>query len=276
MDASPLMAGSHKGALLLPVMLMILFELLWLRRRGRPGYDWRESSASLGVAIGNGLMRPLTALALLPLFELAYDNRLLHIEVETPLMFVATIVVVDFAYYWVHRASHAARWLWATHSVHHSSTRFNLSCAYRLGWTDLVSGSWMFLALLVWVGWPAQIVTGAFALNLAFQFFVHTETIGSLGPLERVFNTPAHHRVHHASNDELLDRNFGGIFIIWDRLFGTYAESAPGQQLQYGLHGRPASYNPVVIALGEWRRLIADLAHSRGVSEFVRTAVSKP
>jgi sterol desaturase/sphingolipid hydroxylase (fatty acid hydroxylase superfamily) len=266
--------------LLLALIALIAIEFLWLRYRKTahrdPAYSLAETAASTGVALGNALIRPLTALALTPLFRYAEAHQLWSIPLHGVAGFVVLFVVVDAVYYGFHRASHSVRWLWATHSVHHSTQHFNPSAAYRLGWTELLAGVWMFLLPLVWLGAPALPTLAAFALNLAFQFFLHTEAIGRLGWLERIFNTPEHHRVHHACNAELLDRNFGGVLIVWDRLFGSYAESDADTPLRFGIAGAAARYNPLAIAFAEWRRLLGDMRRAPSPLAAIRIALSKP
>ncbi|MGH8443877.1 MAG: sterol desaturase family protein, partial [Solimonas sp.] len=244
--------------------------LAW-RRRG--GYDWRESAASAAVAVGNAGVRLLNALLLAPLFAWVYAHRLFDPAVDGPAAFAAVVVLADFVYYWLHRSSHALRWMWATHAVHHSTTQLNLSAAYRLGWTELLSGTWLFLLVPVALGVPPAMMAAAFALNLVYQFFLHGSAIGRLGWLEWLFNTPAHHRVHHACNDGLLDRNFGGILIVWDRLFGTFAEKPEGVELRYGLAGRAARHHPLAVVFGEWRAIVADLRAAPGWRARLRVLV---
>lgn len=256
---SPMLFQSAAQAQQRPLLLGLLVLLALLEWRLRPAaYDWRESAASTAVALGNVLIRPLTAALLAPLFAWVAARAPFELPVRTPLAFLGLLLLVDLVYYGYHRASHHLRWLWATHSVHHSSTHFNLSAAYRLGWTDLLSGTWLWLLALVALGFPAPAVLAAFGLNLMFQFFVHTEAVRSLGWLEWLINTPAHHRVHHASNEALRDRNFGGLLIVWDRLFGTFAQAPADEPLRYGLAGVPRSDNPLRIVFGEWGRLLAD------------------
>lgn len=267
--------------LLLPLLLtLIAIEFLWLRyRRGAQrgaAYSLGETAASTAIALGNALIRPWSALALAPLFRYAELHRAADWPLHGVSGFMLLFFVVDAAYYFFHRASHSVRWLWATHSVHHSTQHFNLSAAYRLGWTELLAGAWMFLLPLVWLGAPLLPAIAAFALNLVFQFFLHTEAVGRLGWLERVFNTPAHHRVHHACNAPLLDRNFGGVLIVWDRLFGSYADQAGDEPLRYGIAGLPARHNPLAIAFGEWRRLFTDMGRAGGPIAALRVAVSRP
>ncbi|WP_028079790.1 sterol desaturase family protein [Solimonas soli] len=265
-------AAPHRPIVLAVFLLLIAAEAAWLAWRGRAGYDWRETLASTVIAAGNMLIRPLNLLLLAPLFALVYAHRLFDLRLQGLPSFVALMIGVDFVYYWFHRASHRLRWMWATHAVHHSSTRLNLSAAYRLGWTELFSGAWLFLLVPVWLGVSPPLVAGAFALNLVYQFILHSSVIGRLGWLEWVFNTPAHHRVHHAVNAELLDRNFGGILIVWDRLFGTFAE-APAEELRYGVLGRAPAYRPLVLVGREWWAMFADWRAARGWRARLRTLV---
>lgn len=268
-------SGTQRAPLLL-LLGLVLAEMLWTSWRRRPVYDWRETGASTLIAVGNRFIRPLTGLLLAPIFAYAYAHRLWTISLGGIAGFVLLVLVVDFLYYGYHRASHRVRWLWATHAVHHSSTHFNLSAAYRLGWTELLSGAWLIVLALVWIGVPAQLVAGAFALNLLYQFFLHTQTVGSLGVLEYVLNTPTHHRVHHASNAAVCDRNFGGILIIWDRLFGSFAAAPQDEPLRYGLAGLKASRNPLRILFGEWLRMLADARRAGSLREGLRVLISPP
>jgi sterol desaturase/sphingolipid hydroxylase (fatty acid hydroxylase superfamily) len=148
--------------------------------------------------------------------------------------------------------------MWATHAVHHSATRLNLTAAIRLGWTGALSGSALFFVPLIWLGFHPVALGAMLGLNLAYQLFIHTELIGRLGPLEWVLNTPEHHRVHHASNAACLDRNYGGVLIIYDRLFGTLAAPPKDEALRYGLVHPVESHNPVRIALGEWFSMLKE------------------
>lgn len=265
--------GARRPWLAALMVSLVMAELIWLARRRRGGYDWRETAASGAVAAGNILFRPLQALLLAPLFAWVYQHRVSEVRIDGLSDFLLLVVAMDFIYYLFHRSSHALRWMWATHAVHHSSTQLNLSAAYRLGWTNLLSGGWLFLLLPVWLGVTPAAVAAAFALNLSYQFFLHSRVVGRLGILEWVFNTPEHHRVHHACNEGLVDRNFGGILIIWDRLFGSFAERAPQQQLRYGVIGREPSHNPFVITLCEWRALFADVRQARGLPAKLKALI---
>ena len=173
------------------------------------------------------------------------------------LAWVAAIFGWDFLYYWNHRLSHESRWLWAVHVAHHSSQRYNLSTALRQPVADSITIAVPY-TLLALVGVRPPLVEQARALNLIYQFWIHTEAIGSLGRLERVLNTPSHHRVHHGSNRRYLDRNHGSILIVWDRLFGTFEPE--GEPVVYGLTTNIETFNPARIATHEVVDIARDVA----------------
>lgn len=226
-------------------------------------HDAKETAASFVIAIGNRIVRSLEAGLLAVPFFLAYQHRLLDINLTSPLAWVALFLLVEFVYYWHHRASHTVRWLWATHSVHHSPTRFNLTAGIRLGWTAGISGHFLFYVPLALIGFHPLAIAAVLGVNLAYQFFIHSELVPRLGPLEWILNTPTHHRVHHACNEKCLDKNYGGTLIIFDRLFGTFAAAPKDEPLRYGLVGRQPSNNPVAIVFGEWSAIIRDLRRAK-------------
>jgi len=166
----------------------------------------------------------------------------------------------DFIYYWNHRASHESRWLWAVHVVHHSSERYNLSTALRQPVAEGITLSVPY-GLLALAGVRPGLIEQARGINLIYQFWIHTEAIKRLSWVERVFNTPSHHRVHHGSNRRYLDRNHGSILILWDKLFGTFEEE--DEPVVYGLTRNIDSFNPVTIAGHEWLDLAEDVASAQ-------------
>jgi sterol desaturase/sphingolipid hydroxylase (fatty acid hydroxylase superfamily) len=258
-DTSVQLAAVPKGLVLGVAVLFIGLEILYARLADHDLHDIRETSASIGVAIGDQIARAAGAgLAAVPMFWV-YGHRLFDIPITGVASALALFVALEFAYYWMHYASHTIRWMWATHAVHHSATRYNFSAAIRLGWTSLISGNFLFFVPLAWLGFHPMAITTMLALNLLYQFFLHTELSPRLGPLEWVLNTPAHHRVHHASNEPCLDKNFGGVLIVFDRLFGTFAEAPRNVPLAYGVRGAEPSHNPFRIAFSEWGRMIRDL-----------------
>lgn len=166
----------------------------------------------------------------------------------------------DAIYYWNHRLSHESRWLWAVHVVHHSSERYNLSTALRQPVAEGVTLSVPY-GLLALLGVRPSLIENARALNLIYQFWIHTEAIGSIGWLEKVLNTPSHHRVHHGSNRRYLDRNHGSILIIWDKLFGTFEPEV--ERPVYGLTRNIDTFDPRRVATHEWRDIARDIVGSR-------------
>lgn len=284
MDLSALDFLHHRGHLSLLILGLIIGEYLWLRLLARPKsapgtvapYDLKETAATFAIALGQIALRGITALLLQPVFRLVATHRLLDIKMDGVLSWLALLLVVDFVYYWFHRCSHRVAWMWASHAVHHSSTRFNFSAAYRLGWTSFLSGGWLFFLLPILVGFPPLAVVLMLSLNLTFQLFLHTTVIGRLGLLEGLFNTPRHHQVHHAANDGCLDRNFGGILIIFDRLFGTFAAAPQDEALRFGRRDGKTSYNPIVIAFGEWARLLRRLMQADSPRAALAVLVGRP
>ena len=239
-------------------------------------HDFRESAASFGVALGQNVVRAMEAgLVAIP-FLFAYNHRLFDFDPFAWPSVVALFLATEFIYYWHHRASHRIRWMWATHAVHHSATRLNLTAAIRLGWTGNISGNFLFFALLAWIGFHPVAIIAMLGVNLLYQFFIHTELAPRLGPVEWVLNTPAHHRVHHASNATCLDKNFGGILIIFDRLFGTFGEKPTGEPLRYGLVDGMTSYNPLRIVFGEWLAMFRDVSRARSMLDKLRVLFAPP
>ena len=233
--------------------------------RKRQAYNWRASLASLADALGRDFIvyRFLPFGLAVPVIGWAWGHRLTTVPLGGATALAVLFIGQEFCYYWFHRASHRVRWFWATHAVHHSSNELNLSAAYRFGWTGRLTGTGIFYAPLVWLGFPPVAVFGVLSLNLLYQFWLHTTWIPKLGWLEYVFNTPSHHRVHHAANPEYLDANYGGVLIIFDRLFGTFTEERADLPCRYGLVKPLTSNNPVVINFHEWAALGRDLWRAR-------------
>ncbi|MCG8369069.1 MAG: sterol desaturase family protein [Proteobacteria bacterium] len=177
-------------------------------------------------------------------------------------LWVSAAVAWDFCYYWFHRYSHEISVLWAAHAVHHQSEEYNLSTALRQTSTGFLFG-WIFYLPLFAIGFPLQVLITVSAINLIYQFWVHTRLIGRLGPLEAVMMTPSHHRVHHAQNERYIDRNYGGMFIVWDRLFGTYEPESDDEPVVYGVRRPLASWNPFWANLQVYDYLMFDARKAR-------------
>lgn len=269
------MIRHHPHGLVLVMALAIVAELGWRLRSGR-GYDRRAAFGSLGVGLGNLAFGVLNGLAIGAVMSWVWRFAPVRWPLDDVGTWVAGFLLVELAYYAFHRLSHGVRWMWATHAVHHSAEQLTLLSSARLGWTGFISGAWLVYLPLVAAGFDPRLVAGLIAFNLHYQFFLHTEAVGRLGPLEWVLNTPAHHRVHHASNAAYLDRNFGGVLIVFDRLFGSFAAQRPEEPLRYGLVHPVASDNPVVLALGEWRALLRAAQAATSWKGRLRVVLGKP
>ncbi len=247
--------------ILLPLAILFLATLeglvksFWLRQ----SYDWKAFATTLGDTVGRRAIDSIGFSIAAPVFLWAFDHRIATLPLSTTAAFVLLFVGQEFCYYWYHRAAHRVRWFWASHAVHHSPNELNLAAALRLGWTGKLTGTALFFAPLVWLGFPPLAVSLSLVLNLLYQFWIHAPWMPKLGPLEWVLNTPTHHKVHHASNPEYLDKNFGGVLIVFDRMFGTYADERREVKIKYGLTRPITSYNPVTIALHEWVNMVRDI-----------------
>jgi len=255
---------------------LIAAEAAYFRWVLHKDYGWRATLSNVVVALGRLATEGALAAVVLAVYFTAYSLRPFDIPMDNWISWVALFFAVDFAYYWLHRMSHEIRWMWAQHAVHHSARQLTLSVAYRLGWTSLVAGPWLFLVPVCWIGFDPLSVGLMFAANLIYQFWLHTETVPRLGVLEAVFNTPSHHRVHHGVNPEYLDRNYGGVLIVWDRLFGTFAQESAGTDIEYGLVHQIDTLNPLKIVLSEWVSLFRDLRSARNLREAAGYAFGKP
>lgn len=269
------LAFQHPWILAIMVAL-VLAEIGWRLRKGH-GYDSKAAAASLGVAVGQAVFRPLTGILVAGIFLQLASVSPVQWPADDWRTWAAGFVAVEFAYYWFHRFSHTVRWMWATHAVHHSTREYVLPSAIRLGWTEFFSLGWVFFATLVLIGFPPTVVAVLLGANLIYQFPLHTEAMRRLPRwIEAVFNTPSHHRAHHASEADYLDCNFGGVLIVWDRLFGTFRAEPEGRSLTYGLVHDLDSRNPVRIALHEWHRLFADIARAPDMRARIRIAFGRP
>lgn len=254
----------------------IVVEIGWYLLVLKRAYPWRETLASFGVFLLRIPTRAIAPLIVSPVAAYVWSHRIATVPLYTVWGLMLLFLGQEFAYYWMHRASHQVRWMWASHAVHHTPEHIHLASALRLGVTGFLSGEWLFYLPLYLVGFNPVAVTLMSALNLFYQFFLHNDVVGRLGPLEWILNTPAHHRVHHASNPVYLDRNYGGVLIVWDRLFGTFAAEKPRTEIVYGLTHPIGSLNPVNIAFHEWRAMMRDVRHGQCWRESVRLLFGRP
>lgn len=266
----------YAAPLFLALLLLEVWLLARLRRTGRDvlGYvDHRDTLASLAMGVGSLLFVTLINWGVFELASLLYPHRLIALSETSPLTWAIAIVGWDFGYYWHHRVEHEVRLFWACHVNHHSSQKYNLSTALRQPWTPFLS--FVMYPPLALLGVPPWMILVSGGLNLVYQFWVHTEAIARMPRwFEQVFNTPSHHRVHHGSNAPYLDKNYGGIFIVWDRLFGSFAPEE--ERVVYGLTKNITSYNPLVIATHEYVAIAKDVARSRSAREVLGYTLGRP
>ena len=230
------------------------------RGRVRGRYHWRDAAASMSMGLGNLASDLLMGALSLGLLMWVWQFRLLDLGTGLPVV-VGAFVAGDLVYYWKHRAAHRIRWFWSAHVVHHSSEHYNLTTALRQPWNNHFTGHVLLSAPLVILGVHPLLVGFAAALNLLYQFWIHTEAIGRMPRwFEAVFNTPSHHRVHHATNPDYLDRNYAGTLIVWDKLFGTYQPEREDEPIAYGTVTPVGTYNPVKIAFAELVAILRDAA----------------
>lgn len=238
-------------------IILMVAELAMLRLRKRGDYEVRDTTASLSMGMGNIVVGIGSGLLIGGITLWLYQHRVSTIP-PVWWAFVLLFFAEDFCYYWFHRLSHERRWLWAAHVVHHSSQHYNLSTALRQTWTGLFAGGWLIWLPLAWLGFHPAMIGFQKGISLVYQFWIHTEAIKRMGPLEWVLNTPSHHRVHHATNPRYLDRNYAGILIIWDRLFGTFEAEDDDEPCNYGIIKGLGTFNPLKIAFHEWAGIAKD------------------
>lgn len=255
--------------IILPLVIgAALIEGLVLSKKRAERYDWKSSACSLADLGGRRLLALIPYTFAAPWLDWVWEHRLFTQSLDEVGAVLLLFVGLEFFYYWYHRTSHTVRWFWASHSVHHSPNQLNLAAAYRLGWFGKFTGTSLFFTPLVLLGFTPVTVLTALFLNLLYQFWLHADWVPKLGWLEYVLNTPSSHRVHHARNPAYLDANFGGVLIVFDRLFGTYVAERKDQPCDFGLVSPVvSSRNPLAINVGPWIGLAKDLASARSLRE---------
>jgi sterol desaturase/sphingolipid hydroxylase (fatty acid hydroxylase superfamily) len=251
-----------------PVFIVsMIVEMFMIRAGARGDYDWRDTGTSLAMGFGNTFAAVLFGASIVGLGVWLSQFRIIDIP-ATWWSLALCFVGEDFFYYWFHRSAHRVRWFWASHVIHHSSQHYNLSTALRQTWTGFFSLSFAFRLPLFLIGFPPEMILFCAGLNLVYQFFIHTEAVKTLPfGLEWWLNTPSHHRVHHGTNARYLDRNYGGVFIVWDRLFGTFEAERDDDPVRYGIVRNLATFNPVWVAFHEWIAIGGDVIAARGWKE---------
>lgn len=246
----------------------IMYDVLTKKKR-----MYREAGANVLIGIGNGLLS-LTAYGLIFIVTLWLVEQVVlwHIPINV-YTWILAVMVADFSYYWMHRIEHKVRFLWAIHSVHHSSKEFDLTTGSRLAWVEGLF-EWAFFVPMVLLGFDVVQVTMGIVVVVAYQTWIHTEHIGKLGYLDKIINTPSVHRVHHGSNVKYIDKNFGGILMIWDKLFGTY--QAEEEKVMYGLLQNIDTSNPISINFYEWKEMFKDIRKAKSFKDKWKYILKPP
>jgi len=256
-------------------IVLVLIEIGVARLRREPSYELRDTAASLAMGLGNLVIGIVLALGTYVAANWVYQYRLLDFGYAW-LSFVLVLFAEDLTYYWFHRLSHRCRFWWAAHINHHSSQHYNLSTALRQTWTGGLF-QWVLWLPLALIGFPPALIVFQKGASLVYQFWIHTETIRRLPWwFEAVMNTPSHHRVHHATNPRYLDRNYAGVLIVWDKLFGTFVPEDEREPCRYGIVKNIGSFNPLRIAFHEWVAIGRDLAATRSWRARLAYAFGQP
>lgn len=249
-------------------ILGIVIDLLRKKKR-----NYKEVLANFSIGLGNNLLsRTSYGLIFIVTFWVAEQVAFTQIPINI-YTWIVTVILADFSYYWMHRIEHKVRFLWAIHSVHHSSTEFDLTTGLRLAWLESLF-EWVFFIPMVLLGFDMVQTLVSLLVVVAYQTWIHTEHIGKLGWLDGVINTPSVHRVHHGANPQYIDKNFGGILMIWDRFFGTY--QAEEEKVSYGLTKNIGTANPIVINFYEWKSLFKDIGNSKNLKEIGMLILKPP
>ena len=241
--------------------MLIGVELLTEKIRGTNYYRVNDSITSLATGVLSQLSKVVALLIPFTIYVSVYDNFAVFEIDQSPLFWILAFIGYDFCYYWYHRYMHEINLLWAAHVLHHSSEEYNLTTALRqtsTGWAGFI-----FFLPMASLGFSPQMIITVGALNLIYQYWVHTRHIGKLGWYESIFVTPSNHRVHHAQNKVYIDRNYGGVFILWDRMFGTFQEELDEQPVIFGIRGALKSWNPVWANLQFYNQLFQDCLHTK-------------
>jgi sterol desaturase/sphingolipid hydroxylase (fatty acid hydroxylase superfamily) len=257
-----------------PVFVLFLILENLILPASKRYFRWGDSWASIAMGAVSVVIDLLPRYLAYLSYLWLYQFRLFDLQ---PVWWVFGLLFLadDFSFYWHHRLCHNVRLFWAAHVNHHSSENYNLAISLRQSWGELFH-RYIWWAWLPLVGFHPWWILCQMAISLIYQFFLHTESVRSLGPLEYFLNTPSHHRVHHAVNVQYLDRNHAGILIIWDKLFSTFTPESPDEKVRYGITKNIHTNNILRIAFHEYAAMLRDIVHRRGWIVKLRTIFSAP
>ena len=256
--------------LAVPLFILTIVLEIVLARFGKVKavYEPKDTAMSLLMGLGSSVAGLLTGGLILAVTIWVYQYRLFDIPMNAWWAWVAILFAEDLAYYGFHRFSHERRLWWAAHVNHHSSQHYNLATALRQSWTGGINGAWVMWLPLSLLGFPPAMILIQKGISLVYQFWIHTEAVKRMPAwFEAVFNTPSHHRVHHARNPRYLDRNYAGILIIWDKMFGTFQPELDVEPVRYGIVKNLGGFNLLRVAFHEWVGMGKDLLSAKSVRE---------
>jgi sterol desaturase/sphingolipid hydroxylase (fatty acid hydroxylase superfamily) len=255
---------------------LIAIELLVAWRRGLVAYAWADTFNSIGLGMLSQLVGVLTKLFTFGIYAWVFEHAALFtLSTRSPWVWACALLAYDFLYYWLHRAGHTVALFWAAHVVHHQSEEYNLSTALRQTGSGWLAG-WLFYLPMAVAGVPPLVFAVVALVDLLYQFWVHTRLVGRLGWFDRWFCAPSNHRVHHAVNDVYLDRNYGGILVVWDRLFGTFQPELDETPCIYGTRSPLQSWNPMWANLEVYAGLVQDSRRARRLADKCRVWLKPP
>ena len=259
-----------------PIILALIFiEALISNLQNASYYKKEDTLCTIGLLTGNILMVFAIKGLTLALHFYLYQFRVFDLASIIPLwaMWILTFVLIDLVFYIYHRISHKSRFLWAIHMSHHSSEEMNFAVSFRQAWLGPLSKIPFFIVLPL-IGLDPTTIAVAGVISTLWGIFGHTQVIKKLGPLEWIFNTPSHHRVHHGANEQYIDKNYGNLFIIWDRMFGTF--ELEKERVRYGLAKNVNTFNPIKITLMEWNSILKDLNKASNIKESLNIFFGPP
>ena len=257
----------------IPVFVaLIIIEVVINAKKNLNLYKFKDSSANITMGLGSVVIGLLTKTFAFFVFLWIYQFRLFEIP-NTWWMWGLLLLADDVTFYWYHRLAHQIRFFWAAHVQHHSSEHMNFSVALRQSWGEPFI-KFLFYIWLPFIGFNPVYILIMQAISLVYQFFPHTKLVGKLGPIEWIFNTPSHHRVHHATQVQYLDKNHAGILIIWDRMFGTFQKEI--EVPIYGITENINSFSPLKIASHEYISLWQDIRRSKKLSDKIKYLINPP
>ena len=257
------------------VLAMISLEILVSNFRNQNFYKRGDTLCTVGLLLGNIIVAFAIKGIVLAFHIYLYQFRVFDFVNEIPIwaLWIITFISIDLVFYVYHRMSHRIRFLWAIHLSHHSSEEMNFAVSFRQAWFGPISKIPFFMVLPL-LGFDPTIIAVAGVISTLWGIVGHTQVIGKLGPLEWIFNTPSHHRVHHGSNKQYIDKNYGNLLIIWDRMFGTFEPEQ--EEVKFGLVNNVNTFNPVKVTFMAWVSMINELKQKNSLSEVIRVIFGPP